>query len=213
MLWTPAPSGIPQNPALGEKRLCCAGSLGGLALLGEVIERLQRVVPFKAYCASTKDPASGLITHALAEEMGGADEAAIFFERLYFEHHQSVRRITNTHQSVALLSETTGGDLERPTRYVEYLRPLGLTYEMRGARRTREARRAWPLHVSDFSDAFYFRAYRPEPSPQRLREGRGAQPGRACQMPFLRQPVSDTFQVGTVSGGSRRQPYHQGSDD
>ena len=54
-------------------------------------------------------------------------------EHLYFEHHQSVRRMVDTHQSVALLSETTGGNLERSARYAEYLRPLGLAYEMRGA--------------------------------------------------------------------------------
>src|SRR3712207_1315834 len=46
---------------------------------------------------------------------------------------QSVRRMMDIHQPVALLSETTGGDLERSTRYVEYLRPLGLAHEMRGA--------------------------------------------------------------------------------
>src|ERR687890_1747135 len=112
--------------------LCCAG-LDGPALLGEVIERLRRVVPFEAYCASTKDPASGFITHALSEEMGGADDIFWSLEHLYFEHHQSTRRMANTHQSVALLSETTGGDLERSTRYAEYLRPLGLAHEMRGA--------------------------------------------------------------------------------
>ena len=115
------------------KRLCLAGSLDGLALLGGVIERLRRVVPFEAYCASTTDPASGLITHALAEEMGGADEFAIFFERLYFEHHRSVRRMADTRRSVVLLSETTGGNLERSARYLELLRPLGLAHEMRGA--------------------------------------------------------------------------------
>src|SRR5215207_9461315 len=115
------------------KRLCCAGRLDGLALLDEVIELLRRVVPFEAYCASTKDPASGFITHALAEEMGGADDNFWSLERLYFDHHQSVRRMADTHQPVALLSETTGGDLERSTRYAEYLRPLGLAYEMRGA--------------------------------------------------------------------------------
>jgi hypothetical protein len=114
------------------KRLCCAG-LDGPALLGEVIERLRRVVPFEAYCASTKDPATGFITHGLAEEMGGADDIFWSLERLHFDHHQSVRRMADTHQSVALLSETTGGDLERSTRYLEYLRPLGLAYEMRGA--------------------------------------------------------------------------------
>jgi DNA-binding CsgD family transcriptional regulator len=114
------------------KRLCCAG-LDGPALLGEVIERLRGVVPFEAYCASTKDPASGFITHGQAEELGGADDIFWALERLYFEHHQSVRRMVDIHQSVALLSETTGGDLERSTRYAEYLRPLGLAYEMRGA--------------------------------------------------------------------------------
>jgi len=40
------------------KRLCCVG-LDGPALLGKVIESLRRAVPFEAYCASTKDPASG----------------------------------------------------------------------------------------------------------------------------------------------------------
>jgi DNA-binding CsgD family transcriptional regulator len=114
------------------KRLCCMG-FDGPALLGEVIERLRRVVPVEAYCASTKDPASGFITHGMAEELGGADDIFWSLERLYFEHHQSVRRMMDIHQSVALLSETTGGDLERSTRYLEYLRPLGLAHEMRGA--------------------------------------------------------------------------------
>jgi hypothetical protein len=114
------------------KRLCCAG-LDGPALLGEVIESLRRAVPFEAYCASTKDPASGFITHGLAEEMGGADDIFWSLERLYFDHHRSVHRMMDNHQSVALLSETTGGDLERSTRYAEYLRPLGFAYEMRGA--------------------------------------------------------------------------------
>ncbi len=114
------------------KRLCCAG-LDGPALLGGVIERLRRVVPVEAYCASTKDPASGFITYGMAEELGGGDDIFWSLERLYFEHHQSVRRMMDIHQSVALLSETTGGDLERSARYVEYLRPLGLAHEMRGA--------------------------------------------------------------------------------
>ena len=126
--------GFLEERAFSEiKRLCCAGRPDGLALLGEVIERLRRVVPFEAYCASTLDPASGLITHALAEEMGGANEFAIFFERLYFEHHQAVRQMADANRSVALLSETTGGNLERSARFLELLRPLGLAHEMRGA--------------------------------------------------------------------------------
>jgi len=69
----------------------------------------------------------------MAEEMGGADDIFWSLERLYFDHHRSVHRMMDNHQSVALLSETTGGDLERSTRYAEYLRPLGFAHEMRGA--------------------------------------------------------------------------------
>ena len=124
---------VPKERTFSEvKRLCCAGRLDGPALLGGVIERLRRVVPFEAYCASTKDPATGFITHGMAEETGGENDTFWSLEHLYFEHHQSVRRMVDTHQSVALLSETTGGDPERSARYVEYLRPLGLAYEMRG---------------------------------------------------------------------------------
>ncbi len=65
------------------KRLCCAG-LDGPELLREAIGHLRQVVPFESYCASTVDPASSLITHALAEEVWGDKEAGIFFNHLYF---------------------------------------------------------------------------------------------------------------------------------
>ncbi len=114
------------------KRLCCA-SLDGPELLGLVVERLRRVVPFEAYCASTTDPASGLVTHSLAEEMGGAEEAAIFFDRLYFEHGlDQLRNMVQSRRPVKLLSENAGGRLERSVRYLELLRPLGLAHEMSG---------------------------------------------------------------------------------
>lgn len=114
------------------KRLCCAG-LDGPVLLGEAIERLRRAVPFEAYCASTIDPASSLVTHSLAEDMGGAEEAAIFFERLYFEHDlEKFRRMASSRNPAVLLSGLAGGGLERSARYGELLRPLGLAHEMRG---------------------------------------------------------------------------------
>jgi len=114
------------------KRLCCAG-LDGPELLGAVVERLRRVVPFEAYCASTTDPASGLVTHSLAEEMGGAEEAAIFFDYLYFEHGlDQLRGMVQSRRSAVLLSERAGGRLEHSARYLELLRPLGLAYEMSG---------------------------------------------------------------------------------
>lgn len=114
------------------KRLCCAG-LDGPELLAEVIERLRRVVPFEAYCASTVDPASGLATHSLAEEMGGVEEAALFFDRLYFEHDMPrFKNMVRSHCPVVLFSESANGRLERTARYRELLRPLGLAHEVSG---------------------------------------------------------------------------------
>jgi hypothetical protein len=51
------------------KRLSSAG-LNGPELLRRVAERLGRSVPFDAYCASTVDPATNLITYGIAEGMG-----------------------------------------------------------------------------------------------------------------------------------------------
>lgn len=113
------------------KRLCCAG-LDGPELLVRVVECLRSAVPFEAYCASTTDPATGLITHALAEEMGGEREAAFFLDHLYFEHDfdQHVKMVRDR-RAAALASELAGGDLDRCPRYRGMLRPLGLASEMR----------------------------------------------------------------------------------
>ena len=125
-------SGALEDRTFSEvKRLCHAG-LDGTVLLGEVVGRLRRAVPFEAHCASTADPASGLITHAMAEEMGGEKEAAIFLEHLYFEHDlDQLRLMARSRRPVTLLSEVAGGNLERSPRYREMLAPLGLAYEMR----------------------------------------------------------------------------------
>ncbi|AHY48027.1 Bacterial regulatory protein, luxR family [Rubrobacter radiotolerans] len=127
-------SAVMEERAFSElKRLCCAG-LDGPELLESVVERLRRAVPFEAYCASTADPASGLITRSLAGEMGGAEEAAIFFERLYFKYDlDQLRRMARERRSVVLLSETTGGNPEGSPRYRELLGPLGLAHEARTA--------------------------------------------------------------------------------
>lgn len=113
------------------KRLCCAG-LDGPELLGRVVERLRTAVRFEAYCASTADPGSGLVTHSLAGEMGGAKEAAIFFERIYFEHDlEQLRQMAHDRNPVLLLSESTVGRLDDSPRHRELLAPLGLAHEMR----------------------------------------------------------------------------------
>jgi DNA-binding CsgD family transcriptional regulator len=125
-------NGILEERAFSEVARLCRAGLDGPELLRATIERLRRVVPFEAYCASTVDPASGLVTRSLAEEMGGAEEAEIFFERLYFEYDlNQFKKMARDGRPVALLSEAAGGRLERSPRHRELLGPLGLAHELR----------------------------------------------------------------------------------
>ena len=114
------------------KRLSTAG-LEGPELLRRVADRLRRSVPFEAFCASMVDPATNLMTHGIAEGMGedSGDEANVFLDRIYFDEDlpQFIRMVREGRQ-VALLSESTGGDLERSVRYRYLLRPFGFGYEM-----------------------------------------------------------------------------------
>jgi DNA-binding CsgD family transcriptional regulator len=118
------------------KRLSLA-NLEGPELLHRTAERLCGAVPFEAYCASTVDPASHLITHGIAEGMGGEEDSVagnVFLERIYFEEDLPVmKEMLRDHRTVQLLSETTGGALERSLRYRELLRPFGFGYELGGA--------------------------------------------------------------------------------
>lgn len=121
-----------EERTFSEVRRLCHSGLDGPDLLREVVGRLRRAIPFDAHCASLTDPGSCLITHAMADGMGGEKEAAIFLDRLYFEYDlDRIRAMTHGRRPVALLSGLAGGPLERSPRYQEMLRPLGLAHEMR----------------------------------------------------------------------------------
>jgi DNA-binding CsgD family transcriptional regulator len=118
------------------KRLSSAG-LEGPELLRRVAGRLRRSVPFGVYCASTVDPASNLITHGIAEgfdEEGDGEAGSVFFDRVYFEEDlDQLASMLRARRPVQLLSESTGGRLERSLRYRELLRPQGLSHELGSA--------------------------------------------------------------------------------
>jgi DNA-binding CsgD family transcriptional regulator len=115
------------------KRLCYAG-LDAPTLLREVTGRLEQVVPFEAYCVTSNDPLSGLLTHMAGE--GAIDDEEHFrtyFDHIYFEEDlEAQRRMVRNRSSVALLSEVTGGKLERALRCREITSPSGLGYELLG---------------------------------------------------------------------------------
>ncbi|MGH3089050.1 MAG: helix-turn-helix transcriptional regulator [Rubrobacteraceae bacterium] len=124
--------GAVEDRTFSEVKRLCHSALDGPELLGAVVDRLRRAIPFDAHCGSTVDPASGFITHAIAEEMGGAREAVLFLEHLYFEHdREQIEEMVRSRRSVALLEDLAGGSLDDSPRYRELLRPLGLAHEMR----------------------------------------------------------------------------------
>ena len=117
------------------KRHSSAG-LEGPELLRRVAGRLRRSVPFEVYCASTVDPASNLITHGIAEGFDESDSEAgdAFLDRVYFEEDMDqLAAMHSERRPVQLLSESTGGRLDRSLRYRELLTPLSLGHEMSSA--------------------------------------------------------------------------------
>jgi hypothetical protein len=115
------------------KGLCLMG-LDPATLRQRVTERLRRTVPFEGYVAFTMVPLSGLITHALVEEMGDESGLRLFLEHVYFEDEVlEFNWIVQNRLPVGLLSEATGGKLELAPRYRELQAPVGLGYELRGA--------------------------------------------------------------------------------
>jgi len=115
------------------KRLCLMG-LDPTTLRQRFTERLRRAVPYEGYVAFTMDPSSGLITHAIAEEMGGEKETRFFLEHILFEDDiLEFNWMMRNRLPVGLLSEFTGGKLEHALRYRELIGPAGFGYELRGA--------------------------------------------------------------------------------
>ena len=123
----------PDERLFGEvKRLCYAG-LDATTLRLEAARSLRRAVPFERQCLFTTDPLSGLPTDVVAEGLQEG-EMRFFLENIMFEDEvNTFEWMVRSRRPVALLSEGTGGKLDRALRYRELLRPRGFDYELRSA--------------------------------------------------------------------------------
>jgi DNA-binding CsgD family transcriptional regulator len=113
------------------KRLCYAG-LDAASLHHRALASLGRVVPFDGACAHDADPVSGLV---IRMHMQPHDERAgrYFLEHIYFEDEtDAFKQMIRERRRVALLSETTGGQMERSLRYRAALAPRGFHFDLRG---------------------------------------------------------------------------------
>jgi hypothetical protein len=73
----------------------------------------------------------------IADGMGdgrGSGGGNVFFDRIYFEEGiDKIASMLREKRATELLSEATGGKLERSLRFRELLEPLGFGHEMSGA--------------------------------------------------------------------------------
>jgi DNA-binding CsgD family transcriptional regulator len=111
-------------------RLCYAG-LDAPTLHRRALASLRCAVPFEGYCAHDADPASGLGMRLYLEPPSDQN-VRLFLERVYFEDDvNDFNWMIRARRPVALLSEATGGRLERSLRYRAALAPRGFQFDLR----------------------------------------------------------------------------------
>ncbi|HEU5330114.1 MAG TPA: LuxR C-terminal-related transcriptional regulator [Thermomicrobiales bacterium] len=111
-------------------RLCYAG-LDASTLQMRAISQLRRAIPFEGFCAHDCDPASGLPMRQYLDPPN-AQQGREFLENVAFaDDVNDFGWMLRTGRRVALLSEATGGRLDRALRYREVLAPQGFGFDMR----------------------------------------------------------------------------------
>lgn len=112
-------------------RLCHSG-LDSQTLRGELLKRLQPLIPFNYAYFSTTDPATQLVTHSVLAEPPPTWLMPIFLENEFLQDDfNKFSEMLRTRQPVAVLSHATQNDLDRSQRYREMLIPLAMEDELR----------------------------------------------------------------------------------
>jgi DNA-binding CsgD family transcriptional regulator len=128
-----SPGAAVEERVLGEVKRLCLSNLDETTLFSEVVARLRRAVPIDTFRALKIDPLSGLPTGSFTEEPDQPARARFFLEHIYFEDDVLEFNWMARHRhQAALLSEATGGNLERSLHWRELLGPEGFGHEARG---------------------------------------------------------------------------------
>ena len=128
-----SPGAAVEERIFSEIRRLSLSGLDEATLLREVIARLRHVVPIDTYRALKFDPLSGLPTGSFTDEPYQPARARFFLEHIYFEDDVlEFNWMARNRHPVALLSEATGGNLERSLHWRELLGPEGFGHEARG---------------------------------------------------------------------------------
>lgn len=108
-----------------------AGSLDVTDFSRRAVSALRRAVRFDACCLATVDPATTLVTGAVAEGLDEAQAPALFEIEYARGDVNGYRALSQAAVPVATLQAATSGDLAQSARFREVLAPLGFAHELR----------------------------------------------------------------------------------
>ena len=115
-------------------RLSCAGQ-DSVIYRHEAMQQIARIVPSEAWCWTTADPSTGLVTGAIGEGIP-PDRSPRFFEIEYLvDDFNKFSDLAYGAQQAGVLSEATAGRLELSPRHREIFGPLGIGEDVRIALR------------------------------------------------------------------------------
>lgn len=110
----------------------CHSALDSRTLRNELLQRLQTVIPFDYAYFSTTDPATQLGTSSVLVEEPPSWCMSVFLENEFLqEDFNKFSDMLRHHQTVGILSESTGNELHRSHRYREMLAPMAMEDELR----------------------------------------------------------------------------------
>ncbi len=162
----------------------CYAGLDASSLQAELLETLQRIVPFDAAFCATVDPATLLFTGAVLREIPW-EAAPRFLVNEFLEDDVSKFRSLATAQSpVEWLDRVTGHERAASARYREIMAPLGLGDELRAA--FRAGGESWGflcIHREDVPQGF-------TPEEARLVARLSTHVGEGCDAACWRPPPS-----------------------
>jgi len=122
------------NTRRSVRRELEAASMAGLdvaTFTRRAVSLLRRLVRFDACCFATVDPATRLITGAIADGLDEARAPRLFDIEYARGDVNGYRALAQANVSAATLHDATAGDPSRSARFDEILRPLGFGHEMR----------------------------------------------------------------------------------
>lgn len=122
---------VAQREAVRDIVAICSLDLDSRTLRARIAERLRRVIPQDAFCFGTIDPWTLLITDEVSDGIPSAAAAIAAPNEYLVADVDKFADMARSGRTVAILSQSTGGDPEVSHRYRSVLPVIGARHELR----------------------------------------------------------------------------------